>query len=1203
VVDVGRVISTALRFIDGFTKPSQEVIKSMSKMADNMKRNARDIQKAGKAISSVGSAMTKAITVPITGVATAAVKTAADFETAMSQVAATMGKTKDDIKGLSELAQRMGATTAFSAREAAEGINILAMAGLNATQIGDSLGTVLDLAAAGAMDMGSSASYIVGAVKGFGDEMKNASTYADLMAKGATMASTDVTALGEAISYGAATAAGYSQSVDSMTLSLLRMAEQNVTGQTAATSLNRAMTDLYAPTAEAKKALDSLGISVYNADGNAKDFNIVVDELSGALKRMSEQQANALKSTIFTTNGMNAFNKMTASTSERVKELKEGLRGSYNSAATQAKTQLDNLNGQLTLLKSALEATAITIGNKLLPYISKAVGWVQTAFEWINSLNDAQVENIMKWAGIVAAIGPAILIFGKMVTMVGTIQKTYAGAIKIFTQFKGILGVITSPAGIVIGVLAAIALAAFLIIKNWDQVKGFLQGVGSWFKNAFEKAGFSVEGFKSKFTSIGNTIGSIAGKISGFCESIAGIFKKEFAGSVKEGVTEVGGVLETLVGGAVAAFDGIVTAVDRGLRAFDALLDFFTGAFAGNWDSAAQGFRNSLENIFPPDMAAGLTKAFDNALPVIKTLVSSVKAAFDGIVTAVDRGLRAFGALLDFFAGAFAGNWDSAAQGFRNSLENIFPPDMAAGLTKAFDNVLPAIKAVVSGVKAAFSGLVEDVKKIFAGFTTIFKGIGTMLKGIFSGDAETALKGFQAAAGGVVDTIGDIFKAKINAIKNFVVGAFSTFLPEGAVNKIAGAFDVVASAWDTAIGAAKGCINGFVQAVRPVIENIKTIFSGVGQFIKGVFTGDWKGALNGLKTIASGALSGLVNAIKAPFTLIADTVKGAANTFKSLNIVKTIFTGIGNAIGKALTKCGVDMDKFSANISNIKARVSSIINNLKTIFNTVFGAIGKAVRAVAKVVANIFGKEISSTCSTAKAVIIAFKAVAGAAFSWVAGVVKKAMNIIVPVVKVAFGAIKGAVSAAVNTITSIISGVLTVFDGLTAFISGVFTGDWKQAWEGVKSIFKGIFDTFAAICKAPVNAVIGVINGAISALNKINVTIPDWVPGLGGKSFGINIPTIPQLYKGTDNWRGGAAVIHDRGGEIVDLPKGSRVYPHDKSVEMARKEGERNGSGSVQITIQKLADKIEVRSDEDIDRIAEALAYKLKKIAFNTGTA
>ena len=129
-----------------------------------------------------------------------------------------------------------------------------------------------------------------------------------------------------------------------------------------------------------------------------------------------------------------------------------------------------------------------------------------------------------------------------------------------------------------------------------------------------------------------------------------------------------------------------------------------------------------------------------------------------------------------------------------------------------------------------------------------------------------------------------------------------------------------------------------------------------------------------------------------------------------------------------------------------------------------------------------------------------------------------------------------------------------------------------------------------------------IINGAISGINNLGLTIPDWVPGIGGKSFSINVPTIPMLYKGTDNWQGGAAVIHDRGGEIVDLPQGSRVYPHDKSVEMARRDGQQNKNGSVSINIQKLADKIEVRKDEDIDRIAEALALKLQKVAFNTGT-
>jgi len=1126
---VGRVISTAIQFIDGFTRPSREVIQSMRQMGNEAIKAGKQIQNAGKTIANAGATLTKAVTLPIAGVATAAVKTAADFEAAMSEVGAISGASGEDMAKLTAKAKEMGATTAFSASESAEAMKYMAMAGWKTADMTEGIAGIMNLAAASGEDLATTSDIVTDGLTAFGMAAKESGRFADVMAATSSNANTNVALMGETFKYCASTAGAMGYSIEDISVAIGIMGNAGIKGSMAGTTLKNTIANLAKPTDAQAAVMKKLGISLTDSSGNMKSFAEVMDNLRSSFSGLSETEKAAAATTLAGKQSMAGLLTIVNASTEDFDKLTAAINGSSGSAEEMAAKMLDNLNGQLTLLKSAVEGIAITIGNKLMPYVKTAVSWVQKAADYINNLNDAQLDNIIKWAGIAAAIGPAIMVFGKIVTAVGTAQRIFGTITKTIANFGGIMGVITSPAGIVIGVLAAIALAAFLIIKNWDKVKGFLQGVGNWFKNAFEKAGFSVEGFKRKFTSIGNTIGSIAGKIGGFCKAVAGIFKKEFAGDIKAGAAEAGGILETLVGGTVAAFDGIVTAVDKGLQVFDALLSFFTGAFAGNWDNAAQGFRNSLKNIFPPDIAEGLTKAFDTVLPVIK--------------------------------------------------------------------------AAVSGVKAMFGGLVQDVKKIFGAITTVFKGIGTMLKGIFSGDAETALKGFQTAAGGIVDTIGNIFKAKINAIKNFVVGAFSTFLPESVVKKIAGVFDAVAGAWDIAIGAAKGYISGFVQAIKPLIENIKTIFKGVAQFVKGVFTGDWKGALNGLKTIASGALSGLVNIIKAPFKLIANTVKGAVNSFKNLNIVKSIFTALGNAIKNVLTKCGVDMKKFSATINNIKTRVGSIINGLKTIFSTVFNAIGKVVKALATVIANIFGKKVSSTCSAAGAVITAFKAVASAAFNFIAGAIKKAMNIIVPVVKVAFGAIKGAISAAVNTITSIISGVLTVFDGLITFISGVFTGNWRQAWEGVKSIFKGIFDTFAAICKAPINAVIGIINGAISALNKINVTIPDWVPGLGGKSFGINIPTIPQLYRGTDNWKGGMAMIHDRGGEIVDLPQGSRVYPHDKSVEMARREGERSGSGSISINIQKLADKIEVRSDEDIDRIAEALAYKLKKIALNTGTA
>ena len=802
---MGRVISTAIQFIDGFTKPSKEVINSMRSMGNEAIKAGKQIQSAGKTITSVGSTLTKAITVPIAGVATAAVKTAADFEAAMSEVGAISGASAQDLATLTAKAKEMGATTSFSASESAEAMKYMAMAGWKTADMTAGIAGIMNLAAAAGEDLGTTSDIVTDGLTAFGMSAKESGRFADVMAAASTNANTNVTMLGESFKYCAATAGAMGYNIEDISVALGVMANAGIKGSTAGTTLKNVIANMAKPTDAQAAVMQKLGISLTDSSGNMKSFAEVMNNLRTSFNGLSETEKASYATTLAGKESMSGLLTIVNASAADFDKLTEAINGSSGSAEAMAAKMLDNLKGQLTLLKSAVEGIAITIGDKLLPYLKKFVSWVQKAADYINNLSDAQVDSIMKWAAIAAAIPPIIMVFGKVVTMVGTVQRTFGTITKTIANFGGIIGTITSPAGIVIGVLAAIAVAAVLIIKNWDQVKAFLQNAGNWFKNAFEKAGFSVQGFKDKFTSIGNTVGSIAGKISSFVKNIAGIFKKEFAGSVGEGADAAGGAFETIVGGAVAAFDTIVTAVDKGLKAFNAILEFFGGAFTGNWDSAAQDFRNSIKNIFPPDIAAGIINVFNT--------------------------------------------------------------------------LLPGIKAVASGIKATFTGLVQDVKKIFDGFTTIFKGIGTMLKGIFSGDAETALKGFQTAAGGTVDVIGNIFKTKINAIKNFVVGAFSTFLPESTVNKIAGAFDLVASAWDIAISTAKGYINGFVQAVKPIIENIKTIFKGVAQFVKGIFTGDWKGALNGLKTIARGALSGLVNIIKAPFKLIAGTVKGAINSF------------------------------------------------------------------------------------------------------------------------------------------------------------------------------------------------------------------------------------------------------------------------------------------------------------------------------------
>jgi hypothetical protein len=166
-------------------------------------------------------------------------------------------------------------------------------------------------------------------------------------------------------------------------------------------------------------------------------------------------------------------------------------------------------------------------------------------------------------------------------------------------------------------------------------------------------------------------------------------------------------------------------------------------------------------------------------------------------------------------------------------------------------------------------------------------------------------------------------------------------------------------------------------------------------------------------------------------------------------------------------------------------------------------------------------------------------------------------------------------------------GVKGVLGGLNNFVSGVFTGNWGKAWKGVVQIFKTIFNSIKAVAKAPLNGVIWLVNKAISGINSLHVSIPSWVPKIGGKSIGFNIPKIPQLAKGTRNFTGNMALVGENGPEYVQMPKGSSVYSNGESRRMGT---------SRSVVVNKLADKIVVREEADIDKIAVRIAKKLEDI-------
>lgn len=324
-----------------------------------------------------------------------------------------------------------------------------------------------------------------------------------------------------------------------------------------------------------------------------------------------------------------------------------------------------------------------------------------------------------------------------------------------------------------------------------------------------------------------------------------------------------------------------------------------------------------------------------------------------------------------------------------------------------------------------------------------------------------------------------------------------------------------------------------------------------------------------------------------PFVKFGKTAVG------SLGKLGTAFGGVGKAIFTFLGPAGTTVLVLGAivaagvlvykNWNKIKKGAKQLGKTVLDIFKKSgvdVEAFKKKVVALGKKAQNL----IQGFKATGKEIVPIFKPILG----FLSGT-------FVTTIKVGFGAVVGFASGFLDSALDVADGVLTALGGITKFVSGVFTGDWKKAWSGVKDIFKGTFGALVGLAKAPINGLIGLINGAFSRISNIGFTVPKIIPGIGGKEIKMpKIPTIPMLYKGTTNWVGGPAMIHDRGAEIVDLPSGTRVYPHDKSLQMARAEGAK-ANGKATVIISKIADKIIVRNDEDIEKIANAVINKALK--------
>lgn len=732
-------------------------------------------------LKTAGALGAKAIgiaTTAVVGFGTASVKAGAEFDSSMSQVAATMGYTADelqnstsqaskDMQALRDFAQEMGSKTAFSASEAADALNYMALAGYDAETSMKMLPNVLNLAAAGGIELASASDMVTDAQSALGLSLEETSQLVDKMAKASSKSNTSVAQLGDAILTVGGTAKNLSGGTTELSTALGILADNGIKGSEGGTALRNIILSLSTPTDKAAKKMKELGLEVYDAEGNMRPLNDIFNDLNGTLSGMNQGDQLEVLNTLFNKVDLKSANALLATSNERWAELTTAIDNAQGAAENMAETQLDNLEGDITLFKSALEGTKIAISEQLTPSLRdfvkigsnglskitegfktggldgamKAIGEVLTdilqtiiqklpqmvkaglelikalvkgimdnldliidsAFEIIFTLADAILDNIDK---IILAIVDIVLKIAEKLTDPQTIVKLVEATVKL-------------ALGIAQGLIKAIPKiveALPQIIKG--LVEGLIQGLPMLIDGAVQLVAMLVVHLPD----------IIIGLIQAIPEIIVAIL--EAMGPIGEGLMELFSHAWDLVKGVFEGAADFFGGVWDGIKgAFSAVGGFFKDTFSkakdlavSAWDNAKSKFEEKREQVQAgleaiggwcestfskaKDLAVG---AWDNVKSKFEEKRELVKAGFEGIGNwfseTFSKAKENATSAWDNVKGLFGGIWDKIKSAFNIGDALQWGKDM-------IDNFIGGIKSMIGAVGDAVKGVGDKIKSI-----------------------------------------------------------------------------------------------------------------------------------------------------------------------------------------------------------------------------------------------------------------------------------------------------------------------------------------------------------------------------------------------------------------------------------------------------------------------------------------------------------
>lgn len=455
MIDVGTAVGYLLLDTKGFQSGFSSAMKDMKTFQDESATVSDKFSAMGSALTSVGGTLTKSVTLPLVGVGAAVMKVGSDFEAQMSRVQAISGATGDELKALTDQAIDLGATTAFSAGEAAEGMENLASAGFNTQEIMSAMPGLLDLAASSGAELGTASEIAASAIRGFGLAASDAGHVADVFAEAAARTNAQTEDMGEAMKYIAPVAKAMGQSLEETAAAVGIMSDAGIKGSQAGTSLRSALSRLAKPTDVMLSKMKELSLSFYDAQGNMLPLNGIIEQLETNMAGLTQEQRNNALITLFGQESLSGMLALMERGPEELRALTESFEDCDGAAAEMAETMLDNTKGSVEEMMGSIETLAIRLQQVMAPAVTAVVQKITEFVNKLSSLGPETLQMIVTIAAVAAAIGPVLLILGKLSGAIGSIISLVGGA----GGLSAILTALTGPIGIVIAAVAALTAA------------------------------------------------------------------------------------------------------------------------------------------------------------------------------------------------------------------------------------------------------------------------------------------------------------------------------------------------------------------------------------------------------------------------------------------------------------------------------------------------------------------------------------------------------------------------------------------------------------------------------------------------------------------------------------------------------------------------------------------------------------------------